>query len=160
MSADIPQQPITDDDVQESEDFLRQRWNEQYPNLDLRPTRVLNDLLIEPTAEVHALNEANIEAYQASSSLQELVNNPDLATDAIVDKVLSNYRITRDQGAQASGLVTIVLSRLATTVVPAGATFVSDGLIFATQQTFISTETTPDNATERLMTRQLRAEPD
>ena len=152
MSADISQAEVTDEQFQESLAFVRQYLSDNYPNLDLQPTRVLHDLLVEPGSTIHALNQANMARLQSSQSLLDINNDPTLADDAIVDKVLSNYRITRLSGQPARGNVVIVLSTQATTVVPEGAEFEGNGLTYQATQTFISVETTPENATERLMT--------
>ena len=94
---------LSEDLVQQNEAFLVQFLQDQYPSLDLTEGRVLRNLLIRPAAIFHTLNDTNIDQLRQSMSLQAIEANPAIATEEIVDAVLSNYRVGRDEGAPAAG---------------------------------------------------------
>lgn len=140
MSADpnVTQEPIYETNVEQGREFVRSFLSNLFPNLDLQPARVLHDLLIEPSSIITAYNQANLDRYRRASSLTEIEEDPTLADDDDVDRILGNFLVTRREGARASGQVTIVLSSEATVNVPTGATFTSDGLVFTSTASFIS----------------------
>lgn len=125
------------EDVQQAEEFLTDFLAAEYPDLDLTQGKVLRDILIRPAAIFHALNRTDYDRLRQSMSLLAISENPDLADPDIVDGVLSNLMLTRDPGAKAAGQLTIILSVLATTTVPAGSVFTANGLNYLTDQTYI-----------------------
>lgn len=86
---------------------LSQLVQERHPEVEL--TRgVFHDLVLYFTSVLNATMQENIDRVLQSNSLQRIKANPSLADDEIVDQVLSNYNLTRDPGAPATGLVTVV----------------------------------------------------
>lgn len=131
---------ITDLDpavVAQNEAFLVTFLQEQYPSLDLSEGRVLRNLLIRPAAQFYSLNQLNIVNLQDSMSIIAIEANPALADPALVDAVLSNYRITRFPGALATGQITIVIQSFITTPVEAGTIFTANGLTYTTSQSYV-----------------------
>lgn len=131
---------ITDLDpavVAQNEAFLVTFLQEQYPSLDLSEGRVLRNLLIRPAAQFYSLNQLNIVNLQDSMSVIAIEANPALADPALVDAVLSNYRITRFPGALATGQITIVIQSFITTPVEAGTIFTANGLTYTTSQSYV-----------------------
>ena len=146
---------LSPDLVQQSEQFLIQFLQDQYPSLDLTEGRVLRNLLIRPAAIFHALNQTDISQLQQSMSLQAIEANPAIADEATVDAVLSNYRVARDPGAPAAGQLIIVIRDLMATTINAGTVFLANGLQFTNIGAFIgvTTQSVILNDTNRLITK-------
>jgi hypothetical protein len=98
---------------------------EAEPGLDAR-RGVVGQLLLGLDAILAGAAQTTTDRLRQSLSLLAISENPDLADPDIVDAVLSNYRITRRDSAQAVGEVTIVLDRLVAVTIPAGAVFESN----------------------------------
>lgn len=128
---------LTSSDVSQAEDALVQMLEDEFPSMDLSNGRVLRELLIKPAAMFHALNESNMDELRQSMSIYSIAQNPALATDDIVDGVLSNLLITRDDGAAASGQLRVIVSSLVVTPVDYNATFTANGLEFNSTQAFV-----------------------
>lgn len=127
--------------VSQLESYLVSFIQEQYPSLDLNEGRVLRELLIRPAAMLHALARLEIQKQAQSTSMLAISSNPGAADTALVDALLSNYRITRNTGTKATGQVTIVIKNLLTTAVPVGTTFVFNNLSFVTTTSFVGVTT-------------------
>jgi len=121
---------LTETQLLESEIFLRSLIEADNPNLDLSPGTVLDQLLIKFHAIFQAQQRAGWDRYKQSNSLQEIIKNPELADTDTVDKILSNYLITRSTGAVASGQVLLILNQKTFTSVPISLTFTSNGITF------------------------------
>lgn len=112
-----------------------QLMQERHPDAEL--TRgVFHDLVIYFNSVLNAAIRENIDRVLASNSLQQINVNPALADDALVDKVLSNFNLTRDTGARAVGEVTMTLNLPQQTAISAGVTFSADGIQFRPTMTF------------------------
>ena len=132
---------LSEDLVQQNEAFLVQFLQDQYPSLDLTEGRVLRNLLIRPAAIFHTLNDTTLDQLRQSMSLQAIEDNPAIATEEIVDAVLSNYRVGRDEGAPAAGQLVIVIRDLIATTINAGTVFISEGLQFTNIGPFVGVTT-------------------
>ena len=135
--ADLTIEDLDPAQVAQAEEVLIQFLKADYPSLDLSEGRVLRNLLIRPAATFHVLNQTNIATLQQSQSMLEIAANPALADPAYVDAVLSNYKIVRDVGTAASGLITIVIQNLLTTPVAQGTVFSASGLVFTTTRAYV-----------------------
>jgi len=129
--------------------YLRQYLSELFPQLDLRTGRVLNDVLLKPAAEVHALDQETMDLYRRASSLQEIVEDPALAAIADVDRLASNFRVIRKEGTPATGQVAIIVSGAYAVIVAQGALFTANGLRFRASSTFTTTTGAIVNPTDR-----------
>lgn len=99
--------------------------NETYPGADL-PGGPLDSLVLQPSAVLEAANQKNIDRVRLASSLQAIdadATLADAADEAVIDRLLSNYRITRLAAAAATGQVTLLFSVLTPVVVPSGTVF-------------------------------------
>lgn len=141
--------------VSQTEAFLTTFLQEAYPSMDLTAGRVLHELVIRPAALFYTLNQTNIDQLRQSMSMKAIEENPALATPEVVDAVLSNYRITRDPGTKASGFVSLVITDLLTTAVPAGTIFTAEGLNFLTETAYIGVTDAASvvSSQERLITK-------
>ena len=133
------QRPFSEAVLEESTQFVKDFLLNQDPSLDLEPTRALYDLLVRPSAELAAFNQTNVEHHRLASSLQAIVEDPESFTAEDVDRVLGNFRVERDAGTKALGVVSIILDANRTVSVPLGSTFTGAGLVFKATNTFIST---------------------
>lgn len=130
---------ITDLDnsaVEQAETLLLQFLQEAFPSMDLSRGRVFHDLLIRPAAMFYALNETNLDQIRRSMSLQQIVSEPGLANDDIVDQVLSNLRIVRGVGRPASGQIRVILAARVTTPLDTRVTFSANGVTYAMTSAF------------------------
>jgi len=124
-------------------EFMAELLQEDNPSIDTK-RGVLHDLLIRYSGILAAANQENIDRIRRSSSLQAISEDPTLADDDIVDLVLSNYGLTRQEGTEATGTVTIVVDTLAPVVLPAGLTFDASGKTFHTEIAYTA-QTTNDS---------------
>lgn len=141
--------------VLQAESFLVAWLQESYPALDLSEGRVLRDVIIKKAAVLHALEATDLDKLRQSMSMVAISANPDLADPALVDAVLSNFNIVRDDGAEASGQVVIVIDNDLTTPVPVNTIFTSGGLTYTTGRSFVGVTTAEavlDPSIHRLIT--------
>lgn len=109
---------------------------EYNPQLDLQKKGPLHELVLHARAVLSAAQEARLQTVFKSGSLLEIAKDPSLADADTVDRVLSNFRLTRRPGASAAGQVTIVLSSQTPVVIPQGTVFTLKGLTFVATATF------------------------
>lgn len=125
------------DDVAILLDQIATRLQELNPTLDLK-RGVFKDTLAYYHAVLEASIRTNLDRYQSARSLKKIEEDPTLADDAVVDEVLSNWGVTRKTGTQASGSVTIELSKAQTITVPEGSIFQSNGKNYVASASFIA----------------------
>lgn len=88
---------------------MAQLMQERHPEVEL--TRgVFHDLVLYFNGLLNAAVRENIDRVLRSKSLLQILQDPALADDDLVDQVLSNYNITRDTGTPATGLATFIFS--------------------------------------------------
>jgi hypothetical protein len=121
--------------VQAGVDETTARVAEMNPQLDLR-VGVLHNLLVYFHSVLGAGLQANVTDYLNARSLLAIQTDPTLADPELVDHVLSNFRVTRKPGVEASGEVAIVKDNDLTTTYAVGAEFVADGRTFVTTQVY------------------------
>jgi len=113
---------------------LSQLMAERHPDVEL--TRgVFHDLVLYFNGMLNAAIQENIDRVMRSNSLLDITTNPTLADDVLVDQVLSNFNLTRDNGTPAVGTATIVLNADVKTIVSTAVRFVTD----ANAVTFVPT---------------------
>jgi hypothetical protein len=130
---------FTDAHILAAETLIAQSIADRQPSLDMSPASSLYDIHVRPAAIDYLNMRAMNLAIQATRSLQGVKENPALASDAVVDAILSDYGIIRRSGTTAQGTVRVNVSRdviysigatqaFATTT---GAAFVSTGTFLA-----------------------------
>lgn len=108
---------------------------EAHPDLELK-RGTIRDLMLVPSADLAAANQANIDLVRRSNSLLSVSEDPTLANDDVLNRLASNYRVTRIAGVVASGTVTILLTRLVTTTINTGQAFTDPtGQVFVVPRT-------------------------
>jgi hypothetical protein len=85
---------------------------------------------------LNAAIQENIDRIRQSQSLYAITQNPALAETTIVDQVLSNYNLTRDNGTPAVGVVTLVFNLPSTTRLTPTAIFTANDVQFVPTETF------------------------
>lgn len=123
-------------EVQTNMDALQALVQELNPDIDLK-RGVLHDLLLYLSAVLATSNQENIDLVRQSSSLQAISEDPELADDDVLDRLASNYLITRNEGTEASGSIAIVIDTLVQTVIASGATFTAGGMTFITERAYV-----------------------
>jgi len=123
------------------------------PTLDLK-RGVFHDSVLYYHGVLESALRENLARYQSARSLQQIEADPTLADDTTVSDVLSNWGITRTEGTQAKGEVTIVVSKSTSVTIGAGSTFEADGMSYTSNTGYTSTANSAAVATEndRLMT--------
>lgn len=104
----------------------------QNPSLDLREGTALRALLANPEAAISAQRSADIQALRDVMSLATMAANG-TAAPGDVNAVLSNFNMTLNVGAKASGTVMVTVSGLQVYNIAAGTEFQTlEGLTFST----------------------------
>ena len=99
----LKDQPTSE--VQAQEDLIVAFVQEAFPELDLSPGTVLRDIVVRIYGHLDVRLQQELAVAQASNSLLEISKNPDLADATQVDRVLSNFNVSRAAGAKATGKV-------------------------------------------------------
>ena len=139
--------------VLQKQEFISQLVQEDNPNIDVK-RGVLHDLLFYYSAILSAATQENIDRLRKSGSLFEISKDATLADTDVMDRVMSNFLLTRRIGTAASGTITIVVSALQSFTIPSGGIFTASGSSFATTAAHsIRTSTTNiQSANDRALT--------
>jgi len=132
--------------IQQNLTEVSSRVQELFPELDLK-RGVFHDVVLVLHAILAGVPATNISRYLSARSLQQIEADPLLADDDVVDHVLSNWRLTRNTGAKASGRVTIVLSDANGITISNGTTMMAGGQTFTTTQAWTARDDAGDLAT-------------
>lgn len=143
---------LNPDDVQTTLLLLIQQLQEANPSLDLR-RGVLHDLLALYHATLTTRAAAELDRYLSARSLTLIAADPTLADPGIVDDVLSNWRLSREDGETAHGEVTIVLTSPNQVTIGLGLVFTSDGQTFTADAAYTAKTKAAliNNASDRLL---------
>lgn len=136
MAIEIPDLSGLDQDfVDQAFAYAVQLLAEKRPNIDTR-FGVIGNLILNADGILGGARRTNWDRLRRSLSLLEIEKDPSLADDDVVDGVLSNWNVTRQQAAEAQGEVTIVLDSLVAFTVAAGEVFIGNGKRFVTETAF------------------------
>ena len=108
-----------------------------YPNIDLSPGTALRDLVVKLYAHLETRIQEQIDLALISSSLLEISKNPGIANDTQVERVLSNFNITRGAGSTAGGTSRMFFSNGASVVISQDTNFTVGGLLFAPTSSYV-----------------------
>jgi hypothetical protein len=108
-----------------------------YPTIDLSPGTALRDLVVKLYAHLETRIQEQIDLALISSSLLEISKNPDVVDEEQVDRVLSNFNVSRASGSSASGVLRLFLPSSSSTVIPANTVFTLAGEDFSPTQSFV-----------------------
>lgn len=127
---------LTQAEIQASEAFLRDFIANAAASLDTTPGTVFDQLITKFHALLHASNKATHMRYKESNSLLRVTEDPELADDDTVDKILSNYLIERSVGGLAAGQLLLLLDSKVFTPVVAGTEFSAAGITYLPTRSF------------------------
>lgn len=133
--------------VQEMVATLSQLMAERHPEVEL--TRgVFHDLVLYFDGLLNAAIQENITRVQQSNSLLKITQDPTLADTEIVDQVLSNFNVQRDNGSPAVGSVTIIFNSDVRTEIPDTVRFAAEDAetLFVPTGSFLILPTTTTDA--------------
>ena len=110
--------------------------SEKYPNSKWEAGDQLEGIVVDPVSFGYAYSEGRMDKQEASFSLAAVEADPTLADDALVDWLLSNYFITRQEATVAFGSLLIIVDRA--TIIPFanGAEFTVGTQVYLTQQSW------------------------
>lgn len=108
-----------------------------YPNIDLSPGTALRDLVVKLYAHLETRIQEQIDLALISSSLLEISKNPGIANDTQVERVLSNFNITRGAGSTAGGTLRLFFSSGASVVISPDTNFTIGGLLFTPTSSYV-----------------------
>ena len=144
---------LDENSVNSALDFLAQRLAEHSPTLESK-RGVLREIVLGLEAIFGAAIASIINNEVAkSSSLLAIEEDPAGADDEMVDRLLSNFRLTRRAGSKASGTMSIVLDALTPVTIPSGQKFTSGSLSFTADSAYAArtTEAGVVGANDRLI---------
>jgi hypothetical protein len=130
---------VTGGQASEAAVYLREFLAQAAPTADTRPGSAVDLLVVRPTAEALAAARLEIAREISSRSLKAVSENPDDADPALVDALLSNYRIARKTSAFAGGQILLKLGSNTTTTITPAALFSGGGMTFRPTRTFYLT---------------------
>jgi len=115
--------------VDQAKQQLVRMMTEQQPSLQFQ-RGVLHDLLAYFGAIQGAKNSEEMRRLRESQSLLAVSADPSLADADTVDRIASNFLVSRKAGTQATGEVVVVVDSLVSATVSAGAVFEANGQQF------------------------------
>src|SRR5580658_1397249 len=115
--------------------LMQEVVSEYNPDIDLR-RGVVNDLAVYPRALLAATTDQAVATALDATSLSNIVANPAIADADSVNRVLGNFRLTRQPATASTGSLAIVLSQLIRTTIAVGTTFTMNGQVFVATQTY------------------------
>lgn len=101
-----------------------------YPTIDLSAGTVLRDLVVKLYAHLETRIQEQIDLALISSSLLEISKDPNVVDPVQVERVLSNFNVSRAEGSTASGIVRLFFSSANSTVITPDMRFTLGGLLF------------------------------
>lgn len=135
MNTEVSFKDLDRAQVEQVADILIARMSDSYPDLDFSRGSVLYDLVISKLAASNTYISQYINAIQENWSLAYALQNPDEENE-FVDLLLSNFGISKYQGARSYGKVQITLRRRVPVTVSENTTFVAGGLTFRPDKTY------------------------
>ena len=145
---------LSSSEVQEILTQITTQVQENNSTLDVK-RGVFHDTVLYYQSVLEAAVRENLNRYLDSRSLRQIELDPTIADDTTVDDVLSNWGVTRKQGTQSVGEVSIVVSSSTSVTISSGSIFESAGLRFITNSSYTSTTNASAVTTgnDRLMTK-------
>lgn len=115
---------------------LTQRFAEAFPFLEER-RGVIRDLVLKLAAILgEGLRTSARTAIQSVQSLLLAAESSETISDTVLELLLANFRLTRQEAAQASGSVLLVFDRLAPMVIPNSLEFSAGEVVLRPKDSF------------------------
>jgi hypothetical protein len=123
--------------VTELLDYFTQLVQESHPEVELS-RGAFHDLVLYFNSVLNAAVQENVNRILQSNSLLSITENPAIADDTIVDKVLSNYNIARGGGAAATGEAVVVFNQAVSTQISSKIRLLANGQAFYPTMTYVA----------------------
>lgn len=128
---------FSDAEIQEAELLVSQFLSDTFSTMDFVKGSVLYDQVVRPTSMIYLISRSGWDTLRATQSLSAVLKSPEIASNEIVDSILSNFQIERRIGSFATGRIKVVFSRDTTQSISSASIFrTSDGLEFKPTATF------------------------
>lgn len=123
-----------------------------YPTVDLSPGTALRDLVIKLYAHLETRIQEQIDLALVSSSLLEISKDPNAVDETQVERVLSNFNVSRGAGSTASGTLRLFFSSNASVVVSTSTVFTLNGVTFNPSSSYVlvSADNYTGSSTQRI----------
>jgi len=132
---------FTSDELQIAQDVIEAAIRENFPNISIRRGTVMKELVAKASALGYAVVSRALEDFKATNSLSAVASSTVPVDDSVIDALLSNWFITRKQGASATGLIKVTMATNRNLFLAAGAEFISsNNLVFTTETAFLIEE--------------------
>lgn len=131
----LPGLEVTENEILEAELSAQQILKAKYPDIDLRQGTALRDLLIRPSATLLALINKALVFYFQQNDISSIT---DTTTQSFVDKMLSNWFLTRKLGVNAIINARLYFSKVKSVNLYSDLFFSTDGTLKFTPVTSLS----------------------
>lgn len=128
--------PISLTELETNRELVKTVLAEEKPDLDLSPGSALDGLLVEPEAIMAAGHQARLVQLSNSMSLAAIAENLVTVSDEDVDRLVSNYFITRRGDSAAAGPIRIIVATATPYRIPVDFSFSYNGQTFVTTEDF------------------------
>jgi hypothetical protein len=135
METPLAQQ--SSDVVFAKEELIVAYIQEAFPSLDLSPGTALRDLVVRMYAHLETRVQEQLDLALVSSSLLEISKNPNATDDVQLERLLSNYNVTRSQGSTAAGKLRLFLSAADSTIINANTEIYINDVLFNPTESFL-----------------------
>lgn len=126
---------LTAENIENKREELIAFIQEKYPLIDIS-RGVFSTLVLELSAIFGAKFEEELNRWKSSRSMKAITKDPSLADDDAVEHILSNYNVSRKQGAYATGQLTLVFTKNIAYIIPAEYSFICNGISFITTKSY------------------------
>lgn len=125
--------------------LLSQQLQEAFPNVDLK-RGVVCDLVLSLAAALTTADQVGVDLVRQSGSLLAINANPALADPDLVNRVISNFNVTRKTASTTTGTITIIIATKVPLTIASGAIFSANGLNFLSNNVY-NARVTPETVT-------------
>jgi hypothetical protein len=123
----LPGIEVSADEMKEAELIATQILQAKYPDLDLREGTGARDLVIRPSATLLAMINKALIHYFSNNTIKVVVS--DDTPQEMVDRIMSNWFLTRKTGTKTILNVRLYFARQKAIVVPADTYFSPDNTL-------------------------------
>jgi len=139
---------LTPEAVAQKQTLLAQLLQEALPELDVSKG-ALHDIVLYLHAILSAKTSAELDRYKSAQSLLAVTQDPTLADESVVDKILSNYNVSRKGSMFTAGTVTLQFERDLAILIPSDTRFTFGTDTYRVNEAVVVCSTT-SNQTPRL----------
>jgi hypothetical protein len=144
---------LTDEQVDSRKDILRDMLETEFPDINFDEGTVNQQIILQPNAEIDALQRLTIDRLRRSNSLNAISEDPALADDELVDNVFSNFFVTRREGTTVTGSIIVTFSASSTYTISSEAVFTFGTRTFNPDQDYVVVTTESLNVPNSLLLR-------